>query len=60
MKQELTGKRIIVKELDNNNDSMIGKDLVDNQGQEEEGMQEWRSVYKSFFVNLHVYVYLYT
>ena len=39
---------------------MEKKDLVDNQGQEEEGLQDWRSVYEKFFVNLHVYVYLYT
>ena len=39
---------------------MEKKDLVDNRGQEEEEMQDWRSVYEKFFVNLHVYVYLYT
>ena len=48
MKQESTKKRFIIKELDSNNDSLIGKDLVDNHGQVGEGMQEWRSVYKSF------------
>ena len=52
---------INVKELCKNDDSIKGKkDLVDNRGQEEEGMQDWRSVYEKFFVNLHVYVYLYT
>ena len=25
------------------------KDLVDNRGQDEEGMQDWRSVYEKFF-----------
>ena len=49
-----------MKELYNNNDSKKEKDPVENQGQEEEGMQDWRNVYKKFFVDLHVYVYLYT
>ena len=61
MRYETGHNEIInVKELYNNIDCMEKKDLVDNQGQEEEGMQDWRSVYKEFFVNLHVYVYLYT
>ena len=29
---------------------MEKKDLVDNRGQEEEEMQDWRSVYEKFFV----------
>ena len=50
MKQDIAKIILIinVKELYNNNDSKEEKDLVDNQGQEEEGMQDWRSVYKSF------------
>ena len=47
-----------VKELYNNNDCMEEEDLVDNLGQEEEEMQDWRSVYEKFFVNLHVYLYM--
>ena len=35
-----------VKELYNNNDCMEKKDLVDNLGQEEEEIQDWRSVYE--------------
>ena len=62
MKQDMTEIILIinVKELYNNNDSKKEKDPVENQGQEEEGMQDWRNVYKKFFVDLHVYVYLYT
>ena len=45
MKHELT---FIIKELDSNNGDLTGKDLVDNHGQVGEGVQEWRSVYKSF------------
>ena len=62
MKQDMAKIILIinVKELYNNNDSKKEKDLVENQGQEEEGMQDWRSVYKKFFVDLHMYVYLYS
>ena len=50
MKQDMAKIILIinVKELYNNNDSKKEKDLVDNQGQEEEGMQAWRNVLKSF------------
>ena len=47
LKKELT-ETSYLKELDSNNDNLIGKDLVDNHGQVGEGLQEWRSIYKSF------------
>ena len=39
-----------VKELHNNSDSIVQKKLVDNQEQKKEGVQAWRSVYKSVLV----------
>ena len=47
LKKELT-ETSYLKELDSNNDNLIGKDLVDNHGQVGEGVQKWCSVYKSF------------